>query len=786
MVMSAYVGARRCYHAIGVTTDCPDEDAIVAYAQGHLGDSARAEMAAHVDGCPICVALVAEAAREDGTRDEATRPDSEPLPTPSAPPDPEHGAAVGRYLVLEAVGRGGLGRVFAAYDPQLDRKVAIKLLDARAHRGLTPAQLRGRLLREAQALAKVRHPNVVAVHDVGVLGDPGDAHHAVFLTMELVDGGTLRQWLAEQPRSWQEIRDVFVAAARGLAAAHDANVVHRDVKPGNVLVGRDGRVQVADFGLARALDLDASSLPPSPSPSMPPIVTIDAGSLTGPTAGTPAYMAPEQHRGERVDARCDQFGLCVALFEALWSTRPFVGDTPEAVRAAVIAGKMVDPPAHGVPGWLRKVVQRGLASDPAERWPSMQALVAALQLDRPRRFSRAVAGAAGLVAGGAALWALVIAPALAPDDAETAAVEQLVVEARAAAAKACFAHPPFDAAEEPTAYAKVLALEATGGAAAELADERAAALREEFAATLVGLGDRYWELDEGRPFAAEYYAEALVFDDAHPQALARLGVSVAAMVALRERAAAGDFADDELVAVAPAQALATEDPELRSRRLEQTYAHTPEPPAALTAALQAVLDDPGRDAVARGRARKAAIAVATTRPEDSVAPNGIDDAARVPAPREATPARADPPAKATAAAHATEVAEVDAAKATDPQHARDEAKRGHAALRRGDLDAAAEAFHRALAANRSDITALAGLAEVSFQRRNYDAAASYLERAIAVAPRNSTLRIDLGDVYFKVLRYNDARTQYERARGLGHRDAAAKLSRLDARLGAAP
>jgi tetratricopeptide (TPR) repeat protein len=751
---------------------CPDEDEIVAYAQGHLGPAARERIGAHVDACPICVGLVAEAARA-GTRIDG--PGGAAEPAGFAEP-PGRGSVLGRYLVLELLGAGGLGRVFSAYDPELDRRVAVKLLEPRAGGAADAADLRARLVREAQALAKVRHPNVVAVHDVGVVGEH------VFVAMELVDGTTLREWLLAKERDWTEIRDVFVAAARGLAAVHDAGLVHRDVKPGNVLIGHDGRVQVADLGLARTQTREGAPEPDSaasaslrrsdvyvwPAPD-------DALTRSGTVMGTPAYMAPEQHRGERVDARADQFGFCVALFEALHGARPFAGTTSEQLAAAASAGAIVDVAARRVPGWLRRVALRGLAADPNDRFDSMHDVVAALQHDRRTRRRRLVAAAAGLVVAGACAWGFVIAPALAPGTEARDEVESLAIEARAAAAKAHFVHPPPDEPSQPTAYTKVLELEALDGAAEDLADARAAELRDEFATTLVGLGDRYWEIDGGTPFAAEYYAAALVFDDDHPRALARVGVSVAAMVALRERAATLTFGEPELVAAASAHALAGDD-EHRTDRIEALYARTPEPPASVTAALERVLGEPGMHAVARGRARRGASP-----------PTVVAEAPAPDDPREIVAAASAPkiaPAKARAA---DEPAPVSIAKApSDPAGARAHAKAGAQALRRGDLSEAAEAFHRALEADRKDVEALAGLAEVHFQRRAYETSAKFFERAVALAPKNAELHLDLGDVYFKVLRFADARSHYEQARALGHGGADRRIARLDERLGAKP
>ncbi len=753
---------RAGYHGGLVATACPDEDDIVAYAQGHLGASVRERIAAHVDGCPTCVGLVAEAARA-----AATQTFGEPTTVPHEPAL-GRGSALGRYLVLDLLGKGGLGHVFAAYDPELDRRVAIKLLESSAHGTAAPADLRARLVREAQALAKLRHPNVVAVHDVGIVGTQ------VFIAMELVDGTTLREWLLARARDWREIREVFVAVARGLAAVHDTGLVHRDIKPTNILIGHDGRVHIADFGLARALGPEPE---PQSSGLRPREPALDVAlTASGVVLGTPAYMAPEQHRGARVDARADQFGFGVALFEALHGTRPFAGTTSAQILAAASSGTVVEVEPRRVPGWLRRVALRAIASEPDARFASMHELLAALQQDRRARRWRAAAGASGLVLGGAALWALVIAPALAPGPDARAEVDALVHEARAAAAQTHFVHPPPDEPATPTAYTKVLELEALEGPAASFADAQAGELREELAGTLVHLGDRFWAIEGGVPIAAEYYAAALVFDDDQPQALARVGVSVAAMVALRERAASLSFAQPELVAVAPVLALAVGDERERAARIEAAYAREPEPPPAITDAIEDVLGEPARTAVARGRERRAA---ATTPRLVARAP--VPD---VPERADASPPITPPPVAPRASAGTRAPAPVEAAPAADSAGAKTHAAEGKRALQRGDLAEAEAAFHRALAADRSNVAALAGLAEVSFQQRAYESSAKLLERAVAIAPRNAELHLDLGDVYFKVLRFDDARSHYDRARTLGHDGATRRLARLDERMGA--
>ncbi len=308
------------------------------------------------------------------TADPASQdPGSAPLPT-----------RLGRYHVLERLGSGGMGVVFAAYDPDLDRKVAVKLL--RVDRPGSDSQLR--LLREAQALARLSHPNVVQVHDAGTLGDQ------VFVAMEFVRGHDLRAWLTGPPRPQADILRMFVAAGHGLAAAHDAGLVHRDFKPENVLVGADGRARVADFGLARhGPDADPEAHPDADA--RPPQTALDVSlTATGAVLGTPAYMSPEQHLGQPADARSDQFAFCVALWEALYDRRPFVGGTYVELRTSVLAGTLVPPPAGTrVPRRLGELLRRGLATEPGQRHASMHALLEALVRDPARARRRWLAGA---------------------------------------------------------------------------------------------------------------------------------------------------------------------------------------------------------------------------------------------------------------------------------------------------------------------------------------------------------------------------------------------------------
>jgi len=296
--------------------------------------------------------------------------------------EPRRGEQIGRYVVLTPLGAGGMGVVVAAYDPELDRKVALKLL--RDPRG--GADARARLLREAQALAQLAHPNVVAVHDVGTVDD------RVYVAMEFIAGETLQAWLDRAPRGWREVLRFALAAGDGLAAAHAAGLVHRDFKGDNVMVGDDGRVRVMDFGLARA------ALPGEAAPvgaaQAPGGALGTALTRVGALMGTPRTMAPEQWEGRETDARTDQFAFCVTLWEALHGAPPFAGDTLFSLCHAVTHGeRRPPPPGSRAPAWLRRALDRGLCREPAERWPTMAALLAALRDDPTRRRRWALVGA---------------------------------------------------------------------------------------------------------------------------------------------------------------------------------------------------------------------------------------------------------------------------------------------------------------------------------------------------------------------------------------------------------
>ena len=377
----------------------------------------------------------------DQGRDESARPLLAP------------GAAIGRYLILKRIGVGSMGVVMAAHDPELDRKVAIKLLRSDLHEQAA----RVRLLREAQALARLGHPNVVTVHDVG------EFEGRVYVVMEFIDGEDIRRWQRRR-HGWRAVVRVYMQAGRGLAAAHSAGLVHRDFKPANVMIDEDGRVRVTDFGLARVsptievvdavADHPVDPTPPTPVPrerssprpwhritgrfmvgepaaseSETPLSTPLASEIThaGALLGTPAYMAPEQFGGATADLRSDQFAFCVAFYEALYGERPFAGDSLADLLTALSNNEVRPAPRRSrVPKWLRAALLRGLHNDPEQRWPSMDALLEVIERTPVKRRRWELGGVVGLAAAGVVGFSLSRSPDKGvPEEACTGAEDKL-------------------------------------------------------------------------------------------------------------------------------------------------------------------------------------------------------------------------------------------------------------------------------------------------------------------------------------------------------------------------
>ncbi len=395
---------------------CLPKEQLAAFERGGLGASERSQIEEHLRECDSCrrriVALpdVAASTLIAGGERAADRGSAPPAPPDSSNesvafaetiagepavsqatdvPAIARGDSIGRLFVLDEIGAGGMGKVYAAYDPELDRRVALKVLRSDVELA-GPAEFQSRLLREAQAMARLSHPNVITVYDVGTY------RGGLYIAMEFVQGGTLTQWLRERSRSAAQIIDVFVRAGRGLGAAHSAGLVHRDFKPDNVLVGADGSVRVTDFGVARPLGTE------QPRVSVTSIrEQIGAGQAAiselltrdGTVIGTPAYMSYEQLIGKPADQRSDEFSFCVALYEALYGVRPFAGDTIPALLQAMLEPRLTEPVGSArVPVHVRRALARGLRASAEERYPSMDALLNDLIRDPAAKTRRAMLG----------------------------------------------------------------------------------------------------------------------------------------------------------------------------------------------------------------------------------------------------------------------------------------------------------------------------------------------------------------------------------------------------------
>jgi len=340
---------------------CPDDNTLGRLVAGELSDAERASVERHLGGCTACAQLIAEYARA----------------TP-------HRTAPERYQLIRRLGAGAMGEVWEAEDTALGRRVALKFVRPESS---ADRQYQARLIREARALARLHHPGVVAIHDVGQSRD-GE----LFVALELIEGTSARVWQAAAPRPAAAVLAVWRTVADALAAVHRAGIVHRDLKPDNVFIAHDGRVVIGDFGLAT--------------------MSADGGSTTltasGQIVGTPLYMPLEQLRGGAATARSDQFALCVCLWEALVGTRPFpAGGTLAALVIAMRARPALPRRRRG----LLAVLARGLDPDPERRWPDVPALIRALDRARERRRWRA-AVAIAVTAVAAVLGALALATRL--------------------------------------------------------------------------------------------------------------------------------------------------------------------------------------------------------------------------------------------------------------------------------------------------------------------------------------------------------------------------------------
>ncbi len=654
-----------------------------------------------------------------------------------------------RYRLRNWLGDGGMGVVYEAEHIDLERAVALKILRAPlADRD----DERERFRQEARLTTRIVSPHVVNVLDFGVLRDG-----RVFYAMELLQGRPLSVEIGRGPMAPARAIGLLRQMCAGLAAAHASGVIHRDVKPDNAMICESsGRayLKLLDFGIA--------------SPA--------SDATTKRASGTPEYMAPEQIRGEAFDVRLDVYALGCTAYEMLTGSPPFCYDTSAEVVAAQI-DEIPLPPTRKVEGLqippqLEQVVMRCIAKDPDDRWASMAELEAALceaqiaaglrtdwddlplpdiapdrrarleaRMPRPakaRPSKRRWVAFASL--GLAACAGLVWLPSSDVGAADHERVEQLAVSARAAATRGAYVYPlPDDPTE--SAYATLVTLESIEGPAASLADETAGRLRRALADELVALGDGYWDDLDARPYARDYYAQAVLFDPQSSYARERAAFTPGELSDLRVRAETQDFTEPELEAAEPLAALAVVDEEQRAEVLSEVTADPPTSPVA-----------------SRRRAKP--------RPSPTPTVERVPEPARVSV---MVPVVTDLPL------------ELDASKPSALQKvgARSLARKGQRAFSHGQREAAETAFRRALELDPRNAAAMRGLSDVHFDRGEHERALHYAKRSTQVEPGSGSGFIRLGDAWFKLLDYPAARRAYRRAQELGRRDAAERLRRLD-------
>ena len=654
-------------------------------------------------------------------------------------------------------------------------------------------------------MARLSHPNVVGCYDVGTF------HGQIFIAMEFVKGQTLTDWLQSEERSSEETLEVFLQAGRGLAAAHRQGLVHRDFKPDNVLVDGDGRARVLDFGLARAEvnhhDDAADSAIMRVGGTQGNVLSSDL-TMAGTVLGTPAFMSPEQHLGKPTDPRSDQFSFCVALYGALYHQAAFAGQTLVELTDSVTSGALRQPPADTkVPASVFATLAVGLATDPNDRHPSMDTLLAALSPETPDG-RRRWAWPAALV--GVSVLAVLITLSLVgegpprPEDLQT--IERLTGEAREAARRLRWIYPRSDDLRD-TAYNRIIQLEAISGTAQSRALAAAEGLRAEFAEDLIVLGDRYFDDPPSRPYARDYYVQALVFMPDLPRARERAAATVGELTDLRVRAGEGDFSPTQLDAAEPLRILAEADVVVAGQ-LASAYTGQEQHASAIgRERLGAVLRRsgvlPSEPAVP---VVPAAPVTPTSPPTPDLATGPITNSPPTDPPTSATttdpptpsgkPGKGKPgkpvvdvkdpkdprdPAPTPETAPAPEE-DPDAA-VVDPERSRALTADAEAAWKRGDAAAAEKLYNQALDLWNRNGAALMGLSDIFFERGGFERAVKYAEKAVRAEPSRADYLLRLGDAYFKVFRYSDAQLRYERAAELGHPKADERLARVRAKVG---
>ncbi len=682
-----------------------------------------------------------------------------------------------RYRLVRWLGEGGMGVVYEAEHEDIERRVALKILRIEASED---PQQAAQFREEARAASRIGSPNIVEIFDFGELPDG-----RLMFAMELLNGQDLDSELDKCPMEQGRMIGILRQVCKGLAAAHEVGIIHRDVKPDNILLlaggtganaARADRVKVVDFGIA----------------------TMHSETDTG-AAGTPHYMAPEQVLGVPFDGRLDMYSLGCTAYELLVGKPPFVAQSVDEILQAQIESRPVPPSQLCPPGSVHPAVEavilRCLEKTPAARFRDMHDLEAALceaqiaaglrsawddlalppvdaerrealmrnmpavdGVGRPRRRWLWPAIAVGSSVFAATLTAILVLGRT-PDVEVSAEVDALTNAARAAGAKANWVYPPNDD-PDATSYRKVINLEQIDGAAEDLAQTRARELRHEFAESLVHLGDNYWEKDGGKPFARDYYLQALNFEPDNGQARERAGATPGMIAEFRDKAAQGTFSEADLRAAAPLIALAEQD-EGEQLLLALADTNTDAAPTSSSNSL---------DRLIRATSSKPARPRKKNPDEEKVAV--------VAPPPVAVPGAAigdpllDPISKPAVVAVKR-----------DTKQSNKLVKDARAALAAGKRKDAEGLFHQALGYDNRNASALIGLSDLEFDRGAHQRAADFAEKAIAAAPRNGSYHLRLGDAFFKLLKYTDARSAYQKAKELGIREAEGRLEKLKAKLG---
>jgi tetratricopeptide (TPR) repeat protein len=675
-----------------------------------------------------------------------------------------------RYRIERWLGDGGMGVVYEAQHLDLERRVALKILRAEATR--TPQAIQ--MFRdEARTASRIGSEYITEIFDFGELADG-----RLLFAMELLKGCSLNDELRTGPIDGSRAIGILRQVCKGLAAAHGAGIIHRDVKPENIFLlrrtGRHDAVKLLDFGVSTMADAG---------------VEADSG-----VAGTAYYIAPELVAGMPYDTRVDMYALGCTAYEMLTGRPPFEAKPLEQLLLSHVEEEAELPSKVNknvdIPKALERVVMKCLAKNPQDRYADMADLEAALceaqieaQLnttwddlplpevdpERKDRLLRRMPDPAAMISKQRWFWPLIAAVAVVvalglgylamkrnePTVAELDRVDELTWQARDAAASAYYVYPPTGQPDARTAYAVVRELEALGFSNAR---ERAEQLRTEFGDALTKIGDRYWEQEDGKPFALDYYVQALVFDPDHATAATRARTTPGQLLALQDKAEERSFTEDELIAAEPLAALAEEDPEARAEKL-------------------AALDDAGHQRSAtveqkleglsgKKRRRK------TRRKEVA---DAVDTA-------EAEGAAGQAEASGDAGSEDGAAAGGAPQKKFDPHQAEALAAEGWSSLKSGNGGKAEGSFQKALAAYPRNAAALSGLAKIYFDKAKYSRAANYAKKAVRAAPGNADYRIQAGDAYYKLYRYEDALKHYQKAEALGHGGAAKRVKKTQAKV----